>query len=143
MPYAPGVARLNRAFLRPGRPSKDRATVLHAYARKPDRILDDPRLGRLLNLDEPIGMLFLCMLHWIPDEFDPPGLMRHYIHAMFAGSDLAITHIAEDYLPYQVQEALKIDTRGGDQVTPRHHDEVLTMFCDLELVEPGLVGCGT
>jgi len=197
MPYARGVARLNRAFLRrvvrfmidqgirqfldmgSGVPTvgnvheiahaaapecrvvyvdhdpiavahselilagNDRAIVLNADAREPDRILNDARLRRLLNLDEPIGMLFLCMLHWIPDEFDPPGLMRRYIDATAAGSYLAITHITEDYLPYQVQEALKVGTRGGDQVAPRPYDEVLTMFGDLELVEPGVVGCGT
>lgn len=121
----------------------DRATVLNADAREPDLILDDPRLRRLLNLDEPIGMLFLCMLHWLPDESDPAGLMRRYIDAMAAGSYLAITHITEDYQPYQVRGALKFANKGSDSVTARPYDEVLALFGDLELVEPGLVGCGT
>ncbi|MFI0802316.1 S-adenosyl methyltransferase [Amycolatopsis lurida] len=121
----------------------DRTTALKADARDPSRILGDSQLRRQLDLDEPIGMLFLCMLHWLPDESDPGGLMRHYIDAMASESYLAITHITEDYLPYQVREALRIATRGGDQVTSRPYDEVLTMFGDLELLEPGLVGCGT
>ncbi|MFC3454807.1 SAM-dependent methyltransferase [Amycolatopsis speibonae] len=121
----------------------DHATALKADARDPSRILGDPQLRRQLNPDEPIGMLFLCMLHWIQDESDPAGLMRHYIDAMAPESYLAITHITEDYQPYQVREALRIATKGGDQVTSRPYDEVLTMFGDLELLEPGLVGCGT
>ncbi|MFE0025068.1 SAM-dependent methyltransferase [Amycolatopsis sp. NPDC059021] len=120
-----------------------RATVLHADAREPSVILSDPRLRRLLDLDEPVGMLFLCLLHWIPDESGPRGLVDRYVDAISAGSYLAITHITEDYQPSQVREALKVATRGGDQVTARPYDEVRTLFGDLELLEPGLVGCGT
>ncbi|OXM54892.1 SAM-dependent methyltransferase [Amycolatopsis alba] len=121
----------------------DRATALKADARDPSGILGDPQLRRQLNLDEPIGLLFLCLLHWIPDESDPRGLVRRYVDAMASESYLAITHITEDYQPYQVREALRVATRGGDPVTSRPYEEVLTMFGDLELLEPGLVGCGT
>lgn len=123
----------------------DHATVINADARDPDLILSHPSVRRQLNLDEPIGLLFLMVLHWIPDEADLTALLTRFRSVVAGGSYLAISHGTEDLQRERVQGMTKVlrDTKSADQVTARTHDEVLAMFGDFELVEPGLVGCGT
>jgi hypothetical protein len=80
------------------------------------------------------------MLHWVPTEFDPWGLLKHYREALPSGSYLAITHFADDhdYEPVKIAAA-NINKAGGDQAVERSRDEIAAFFGDFELVEPGLV----
>ena len=123
----------------------DRADVLQADMRDPRSILDSAEAKRLLDFDEPIGLLFLLMLHWVPDEDDPVGLTARYRDALASGSHLAITHGTEDKQPQRVRDLTGVfrKAQSHEQATPRTYDEVLALFGDFELVEPGLVGCGT
>ncbi|MFC3890067.1 SAM-dependent methyltransferase [Lentzea rhizosphaerae] len=117
----------------------DRVRVLQADLRDPDSILNSPE-ARLLDFDQPIGVLMLLMLHWVPTEFDPWGLLKHYREALPSGSYLAITHFADDhdYEPVKIAAA-NINKAGGDQAVERSRDEIAAFFGDFELVEPGLV----
>ncbi|MFC6093016.1 SAM-dependent methyltransferase [Saccharothrix lopnurensis] len=121
----------------------DRTGVVHADMRDVDGIFGSPAARRLLRRDEPIGLLMLLMLHWVPDEWDPHGLMRRYRDHLPAGSHLAITHITGDRDERGVAETARVLTRSKspDQLTERGHADVLRMFGDFELVPPGLVDC--
>ncbi|MBV9847424.1 MAG: SAM-dependent methyltransferase [Kutzneria sp.] len=123
----------------------DHVGVLHADMRNPEAILDSDEARRLLDFDEPIGLLFLLMLHWVPDEDDPHRLLATYRDALVSGSHLAITHATDDRQPQMMDGMVDTmhRTRSPDQARPRSYDEVHAMFGDFELVEPGLVGCGT
>ena len=119
----------------------DRTGVLQADIRDPESILDSPEAHRLLNFDEPIGLLTLFMLHWVPTEADPWGLMKRYRRWRPGGSYLAITHFASDQGDEgSTAVAARLNQAGADQVTPRSRDEIAAFFGDFELVEPGLVG---
>ncbi|MDQ3786741.1 MAG: SAM-dependent methyltransferase [Actinomycetota bacterium] len=121
----------------------DRATIVHADMRDPDSILGHPETRGLLDFDQPIGLLMLMMLHWLPDDADPWGLMARYRDALAPGSYLAITHVTGDNQEPDVAEVTDLikESRSADQLTERPHDQVLRLFGDFELVEPGLVGC--
>ena len=97
-----------------------------------------------MNFDEPVGLLMLLMLHWIPDESDPPGLMTRYREALPSGSYLALTHVSGDHQGEELADATDIIKRSKspDQVNLRTHAQVTALFDGFELVEPGLVGCG-
>ena len=121
----------------------DRAAIVHADMRDPDSILDSPETRRLLDFDQPTGLLMLMMLHWLPDEADPWTLMKRYRDVLAPGSFLAITHVTGDNPEPGVAVVTDLikESRSADQLTERPHAEVLTLFGDFELVEPGLVGC--
>lgn len=123
----------------------DRATVLHADMRDPASILDHPRTRALLDFDQPIGLLMLMMLHWLPDDADPWRLMSRYRDTLAPGSFLAITHVTGDNQDRHVAEVTDLikDSRSADQLFERSHEEVRSLFGDFELVEPGLVGCAS
>jgi len=60
-----------------------------------------------IAFDQPVGLLFLLVLHWIPDEADPAALVARYRSAITLGSYLAVTHMTDD-----IQED-KISTVAG------------------------------
>jgi hypothetical protein len=119
----------------------DRATVVQADMRDPDAILGHPETRALLDFGQPVGLLMLMMVHWLPDEADPWSLMARYRDALAPGSYLAITHVTSDNEEQldEVADVIK-ESRSADQLTERSYDEVLRLFGDFELVEPGLVG---
>jgi hypothetical protein len=121
----------------------DRAAVVNADMRDPEFILASPPVRRLLDLSEPVGLLMLLMLHWIPDDSDPFGLLARYREPLAGGSFLAITHVTGDRQGDRLTEATGVieRSRSPDQVTLRSHGEIVPMFGDFRIVEPGLVGC--
>ncbi|MFC3890063.1 SAM-dependent methyltransferase [Lentzea rhizosphaerae] len=115
--------------------------VLQADLRDPESILESPVARRVLNFDEPIGVLMLFMVHWVPTEADPWGLLKHYREALPSGSYLAISHLTGEHENAGAKAAaVRMNQAGGDQVVERGRDEILAFFGDFELAEPGLVG---
>ncbi|MGB3444153.1 MAG: SAM-dependent methyltransferase [Actinophytocola sp.] len=123
--------------------NNDRTIIVHADMRDPGAILDRPETRALLDFDQPVGLLMLMMLHWVPDETDPWQLMKQYRDVLAPGSYLAITHVTADNQDDGVAEVTGLikESRSADQLTERSHDQVQALFGDFELVEPGLVGC--
>ena len=121
----------------------DRATIVHADMRDPESILGHPETRGMLDFDQPIGLLLLMMLHWLPDEADPWTLMARYRDTLVPGSYLAITHVTADNEEQGVTEVSDLIKRSQstEQLTERSHAQVVALFGDFELVEPGLVGC--
>ncbi|WP_410669907.1 SAM-dependent methyltransferase [Amycolatopsis sp. cmx-4-68] len=122
----------------------DRAAIVQADMRDPEKILDSAEVRGLLDLGEPLGLLMLLMLHWVPDESDPLALVGRYASALAPGSFLAITHVTGDHQGENLEEATDVikESRSPDQVTLRTHAQVSALFAGFELVEPGLAGCG-
>lgn len=122
----------------------DHAAIVRADIRHPESILDSPAARRLLDLGEPVGVLVLLMMHWIPDDQDPLGTLAHYRNSLASGSFLAISHGTPDNQVNGFNEDMtKLFNRSkkADQITLRSYDQIIPMFGNFELVEPGLVGC--
>lgn len=121
-----------------------RVGVIRGDLRDPAGILDHAETRRLLNFDEPIAVLMVMMLHWVPDGDDPFALTARYMAAVPSGSYLAVSHVTADQRQDQISEiADMIDRQSSpDHLAYRTHADVLRFFEGLELVEPGLVGCG-
>ncbi|MFC5060380.1 SAM-dependent methyltransferase [Saccharothrix xinjiangensis] len=121
----------------------DRAAVLRADMRDPESVLTSPEAARLLDLDEPVGLLMLLVLHWVPDEDDPRGLVARYRDALAPGSWFAMTHVTADHQGEGLTEATGAieRSRSPDRVTARSRAGIAELFSGFDLVEPGLVGC--
>lgn len=122
----------------------DRAAVLRADMRDPEQIMRSPQVERLLDLDQPVGLLMLLMLHWVPDDADPRGLLARYGAHLARGSYLAITHVTGDHQGEELTEATDVlkRSKSPDQITLRTRAGIAELFTGFALVEPGLVGCG-
>jgi hypothetical protein len=120
----------------------DRALAIQADVRDPEDILGRPEVGRLLDLDKPVGLLTLLLWHFVPDSADPWGLAARYRDAIAPGSYFALTHGGADHDRERVARATdELHQRGADEIHVRSHTEVVRMFDGFEVLEPGVVGC--
>jgi hypothetical protein len=118
----------------------DRVTVVREDVRRPDRVLSDPGLLRVLDLSQPVAVLMTSLLHFVPDSDDPAGIIARYRDAMAAGSYLAISHIERVlHPPPGGERTLAVYEKVGPPLTPRTEAELMSFFTGFELVEPGLV----
>jgi hypothetical protein len=121
----------------------ERASAIHADLRDPEVILGNERTRGLLNFDEPIGLLLLLVLHWVPDEEDPHALMDGYRSALAPGSCLAISHMTDEFQHEKASVlAGTVNRSRSDQLFPRSRKDITAFFGDFELVQPGVVPTG-
>jgi hypothetical protein len=119
----------------------DRAAVIQANLRGIEDILDHPETQRLLDFDQPVGLLMMALLHFVPDSWDPVSIVARYRDRLAPGSYLGISHAAADSNTAGLAEATQLYQHTRDPMYLRSHEEVLRLFAGLELVEPGLVSC--
>jgi hypothetical protein len=120
----------------------ERAAVVHADARDRVNIIESEQAQRLLDFSQPVGLFMLLLLHFMPDEWDPAGIVAGYRDVIPSGSYLAVSHVAADGDARNLGDAVKVyDQNTHNQPFPRTHGEVLCFFDGFDLVDPGLVGC--
>jgi hypothetical protein len=115
-----------------------RTVFVHADAREPEQLLADPMLTGLIDFTQPVAVLLIGILHFMPDQDRPDEVIRTLLDAVPAGSYLAISHGTPDFEPEM-----------GDAVAAAYHDssmpcrgrtaaEVMELLRGVELVDPGL-----
>jgi len=93
-----------------------------------------------LDLTQPVAVMLIGILHCIPDEDDPAGIVKQLMDAVPAGSYLAISHPANDINNPGIRKlASKLNELMPMKLRFRSRAEVAALFDGLELVEPGLV----
>jgi SAM-dependent methyltransferase len=121
-----------------------RTAVIQADLREPERILRDPQLRQLIDVEQPVGILLISVLHVIPDDDVAQKIVVPLRESMVPGSYLAISHAVSDMRPevtaklaalYQDRMAIA----GPRRQNLRTKAEVQSFFDGLEMVEPGLV----
>jgi hypothetical protein len=115
------------------------ADIVFADVTSPDEVLAAEATRRLLDFDQPIGILAVTLGHYIPPEADPVAMFARYRDAVVPGSYLALTHLTDDFDSVHGDEIIETMRSTRDNVFPRSQAEVLTLFDGFELVEPGLV----
>ncbi|WDZ82475.1 SAM-dependent methyltransferase [Micromonospora cathayae] len=114
---------------------------LDADLRDPQRILDHPDLRRTLDLTRPVGLMLVAILHFVPDDDDPYGVVARLLDALPAGSHLVVSHATGDHLPVPLPPRPAGKSHDGDPnglVVLRSRDEFTRFFTGLELVAPGV-----
>jgi hypothetical protein len=94
-----------------------------------------------LDLDEPVALMLLIILHLISDEDDPYDIVATLVRALPAGSYLVLAHPASDIRAAQMAEMTKrVNQRmSGPKATMRDRAAVTRFFYGLDLLEPGVV----
>src|ERR1700733_2726499 len=54
------------------------------------------RAGQTLDFSRPVAVMLIAVLHLIPDEDDPWGIVASFMDAVPSGSYLVVTHPARD-----------------------------------------------
>lgn len=117
----------------------DNTAVLHADLRDPDRVLNHPETRGLLDLSQPVALLMVAVLHFVPDADDPAGIIRRYREAMAPGSHFVLSHGTGDTMFAQGQSVVELYRDSQTPGYPRTKAEVAAMLDGFDLVAPGLV----
>jgi hypothetical protein len=96
--------------------------------------------ARTLDLTQPVAVLLLAILHFVPDADDPGAVLAKLAGGLAPGSFVALSHLTADFAPEQVTDAVTVyNTQVSVPVTPRTHAQVSGLFGGLPLVAPGVV----
>ncbi|TDV52416.1 S-adenosyl methyltransferase [Actinophytocola oryzae] len=113
----------------------EHAAMVHADITRPGLVLNDPDTRRVLDFDQPVGILGITIGHYILDN--PEGVFAAYRDAVPAGSYLALSHLTDDFI--ELSDFTEAIGHSQTAVLPRSKAEIARLFGDWELVEPGLV----
>ncbi|CAL9336269.1 hypothetical protein SUDANB32_00170 [Streptomyces sp. enrichment culture] len=67
---------------------------VQADVREPGEILRHAR--DVLDLSRPVALSLIALLHFLPDDQDPQGIVRELVDALPPGSHLVLSHAASD-----------------------------------------------
>ena len=117
----------------------DSVTAVQADIRGPQDILTHPDVTWLIDFSRPVAVLFVAVLHGIPDLDDPAGIVRAFAGSVSPGSYLILSHLtSEGHPPELVAQKEEVFARSNAPVSYRSRAEILRMFDGFTLVEPGL-----
>ncbi|GGP80842.1 SAM-dependent methyltransferase [Saccharothrix coeruleofusca] len=114
--------------------------VLQTDVRDVPSVLKSPEVAELLDFDRPVGVLMVALLHFMPDDQDPHGMVAAYRDAVPPGSYLAMSHAGYEEGEWDPawDEARGEYDRGVTRLAYRTRHEVEALFDGFELVEPGV-----
>jgi O-methyltransferase involved in polyketide biosynthesis len=110
---------------------------LQADVRDVDAILAGA--ARTLDFTQPVAVLMLQLLHFVPEEDNPYGIVRRIMDAVPPGSFLVLAHGSLDVNPAVEAQLMKMAAASATRLRLRDRAEVTRFFDGLELIAPGLV----
>ncbi|MEV7689656.1 SAM-dependent methyltransferase [Streptomyces bungoensis] len=110
---------------------------VQADARDPEAILR--RAAEVLDLDRPVALSLIALLHFIADEDGAHDLVAGLLDALAPGSCLVLSTMTADFEPENVRRGIAAYAAGGVTLVARSHAEVGGFFKGLDLLDPGVV----
>ena len=116
---------------------------IQADLREPEAILSDPAVAGTLDLDQPVGLVLIGVMHHLRDDDDPRRIVATLVDALAPGSYLVLSQSTPDFDPDAMRALAAASEQGGIPNVPRSLADTEPFFAGLELVEPGLVPMAT
>ncbi|WP_228980822.1 SAM-dependent methyltransferase [Streptomyces sp. DH12] len=121
---------------------EERVDIAAADLRKPRDVLHSPPVARLLDLDRPVALLLVAVLHFLEDSDRPYEAVEELREALAPGSLLILTHASFEGIPVPEEQAggtVGVYRDIRNPLVMRSRDQVARFFDGFEMVEPGLV----
>lgn len=115
----------------------DGATVIAADLGRPDDVLGHPETRRLIDFTEPVAVLMISVIQFLPDGQDPWAVVRRYLDAVPAGSYLVLSVPTADHQAERVVQGIR-QVYAATPTQGRTHTraEAQRFFDGLEIVPP-------
>ena len=113
---------------------------------KPDQILADVAATGAIDLDQPVAVLLIALLHFVADEADPFGAVAALRQAIAPGSYLVMSHVqlaagqmaGDEPATKELRELTQARKGIPHGNANRSPEEIASFFGDMTLVPPGL-----
>ncbi|MGP3952919.1 SAM-dependent methyltransferase [Streptomyces sp. 7N604] len=115
-----------------------RTAYIEADVLDPESILTAPQLTGTLDLTQPVALSLNALMHFVPDEQAPYGIVDRLMSALPSGSALALSHCTQDFDPDTWQRVVDIYISSGTPAQLRGKTEVEGFFKGLDMVGPGV-----
>jgi hypothetical protein len=117
-----------------------KTAYIHADLREPGKILADPVTTATLDFSQPIALMLVAVLHFVPDEAQPRQIVDTLVEALPPGSYLVASHVTPEHDPEGVGGLERTYQASGLPAQARTADEFAALaFRGLEMIEPGPV----
>jgi O-methyltransferase involved in polyketide biosynthesis len=114
-------------------------SYIEADLRDPDTVLSAPELRGTLDLRQPVALMIVAVLHFVPDDIAYRAVDT-LLKQLAPGSYVVISHATGDFWdPARVAEVNATNKAHRLDFWFRGKAEVARFFGDLPLIEPGLV----
>ncbi|MFG1995263.1 SAM-dependent methyltransferase [Actinoplanes sp. NPDC048988] len=110
-----------------------RTDYIEADLREPHKILSDPKLHEVLDLEQPVALMLVAVLHFLDDDQRPHSVVRELLDRLAPGSYLVASHATGDFLDQGTREQL-----NQYDFVLRSQEQFSEFFTGLELIEPGI-----
>jgi hypothetical protein len=121
----------------------DRTHMAEADYRLPRQVIEHPTVAKYIDFEQPVALYQVGTMRYVPDEWDPVGIMAGYIDALPSGSCLALAHLLDPGPQHELHELARtvrqVAREYGMGSFSRSREKILAMLDGLELLEPGLV----
>jgi len=115
-----------------------RTDYIDADLRDVETILRSKALTDTLDLNRPVGLLLIAILHFIGDEHDPWAIVQRLLAALPPGSYLALSHLTGDFRPEAWEQVAEVYRKQGVTMKVRSRPEIERFFTGLDMIDPGL-----
>ncbi|RBM07245.1 SAM-dependent methyltransferase [Streptomyces sp. PT12] len=121
---------------------QDHVGVVAGDFREPSAILASRPVESLLDLNRPVALLLVALLHFMDQDDKPYERVAEFRDALAPGSMLILSHASVERGPAttaQGDDVSDIYRRGGSTFVMRTSAEIERFFDGFELAEPGVV----
>jgi hypothetical protein len=116
-----------------------RTAYIQADLRDPGSILASPVLREVLDLGQPVALMLIAVLHFIPDEDEPGKVIAALMDALPSGSYLAASHTTAEHDRERWASLEEAYRSGGIRgQLPDSGEFARLAFTGLQLVPPGV-----
>ncbi|MER6991660.1 SAM-dependent methyltransferase [Saccharopolyspora hirsuta] len=116
-----------------------RTAYVDADLRDPDTILNSPEFRETLDLNRPIALMLIAVVHFIEDDEEALAATNRIIDVLPPGSYVAATIATDDFAPQTLAEVRRTYREHGETLRFRTKPRATRFFEGLDLVDPGLV----
>ena len=115
-------------------------TAIEGDVRYPRHLLTLPAVRDVIDFSEPVAVLLVAVLHFVPDSDSPWSAVRCITDHLAPGSYLVISHVTGDEISGDaVSQASAIYADALVQGAARSKGDIARFFDGVHLIDPGLV----
>ncbi|MDQ2874819.1 MAG: SAM-dependent methyltransferase, partial [Actinomycetota bacterium] len=121
-----------------------KVTAVQADLRYPRHLITSREIRDHLDLDQPVGLLLVAVLHFMTDADRPHDVVRCLAGHLAPGSHVVISHVTADHIGAEAARAAEAvyDGASAPGVT-RSRDDIERFLDGLDLVPPGVTDAAT
>jgi SAM-dependent methyltransferase len=117
----------------------ERTGIVQVDLRQPERIVNHPDVHKLLDFDQPVAVMIVAVLHFIPDSDDPARILSTLRAALAPGSYVALSQVSGEGREKETESIVSVYRTTDNSLYPRTRTELRRFFAGFDLVPPGVV----